>query len=111
MLRRGAHSDQQQEEHAIFREAANTMDGVLHSDGARGGGRTSDGMAKMLHRNKNAHMNQFLSGVGKRALVEQRKASEQVKQEYYSYQYNEPSHIQTQWDQTFDQAEDGYVVM
>lgn len=96
MLRRGAHSDQQQEEHAIFHEAANTMDGVLHSDGARGGGgggggggrggRNSDGMAKMLHSNKNAHMNQFLSGTGKRALVEQRKASEQVQQQYYSYQ-------------------------
>ena len=100
-MERGAVSDQQQEEHAIFREAARSMDVVLHSEGGRrktrisgggggggGGGGSSDGMAKMLHRNKNAHMNQFLSGTAKQGLVEQRKASKQVQQQYYSYQFN-----------------------
>lgn len=87
MLQRGAQSDQQQEEHAIYREAANSMDSVLHGEGGRRSGR-SDGMAKMLHRNRNAHMNQFLSGAAKRGLVEQRKASQAVQDQYYSYQYN-----------------------
>lgn len=65
------------------------MDSVLHSEAAKGGSRggRSDGMAKMLHRNKNAHMNQFLSGAAKRDLVEQRKASQEVQQQYYSYQF------------------------
>lgn len=93
MLQRGAQSDQQQEEHAIFRETANSMDSVLHSEGGQrggriSGGRTSDGMAKMLHRNRNAHMNQFLSGAAKKGLVDQRKASKAVQDQYYSYQYN-----------------------
>ena len=95
MLERGALSDQQQEEHAIFREAMGSMDSVLHSESAAssgrkriGGGGNSDAMAKMLHRNRNAHMNQFLSGTAKRGLVEQRKATKEVQQQYYSYQYN-----------------------
>ena len=87
-MSRGALSDQQQEEHAIFREAADTLDlGLmqeLDKSGARG---TSDTTAKMLHRNRNAHMGQFLSGEGKRALVEQRKADEDVQQQYYSYKF------------------------
>ena len=88
MLQRGALSDQQQEEHAIFREAMNSMDSVLHSESSSsGGGGNSDAMAKMLHRNRNAHMNQFLSGSAKRGLVEQRKASKEVQQEYYRYQF------------------------
>ncbi len=87
MLQRGAKSDQQQEEHAIFREAANCMDGVIHGDAGRGArGGNSDSMAKMLHRNKNAHMNQFLSGTAKQGLVDQRKASKAVQDQYYSYQ-------------------------
>lgn len=86
-------SDQQQEEHAIFRETVTSMDSVLHSNAAASGGRisgrgNSDTMAKMLHRNRNAHMNQFLSGTAKRGLVEQRKATKEVQQQYYSYQYN-----------------------
>lgn len=93
MLQRGAQSDQQQEEHAIFREAVSSMDSVFHSDAAKGSGRgsgggRSDGMAKMLHRNKNAHMNQFLSGAAKRDLVDQRRATKEVQQQYYSYQCN-----------------------
>ena len=101
MLLRGAASDQQQEEHAIFREAATTLDSTLLADEATtrgrggrisGGGRMSggdsDARAKVLHRSKNAHMNQFLSGTGKRQLVEKRKASKEVQQQYYSYQYN-----------------------
>ncbi len=96
MLFRGAADDQQQEEHAIFREAAITLDSTLLGDeavGTGGGGRMRgggdrDARAKVLHRNKNAHMNQFLSGAGKRQLVERRKASKEVQQQYYSYQYN-----------------------
>ena len=100
MIERGAVSDQQQEEHVIFREAARSMDTVLHSEGGRrkpringggggrGGGGSSDGMAKMLHRSRNAHMNQFLSGTAKQGLVQQRKASKQVQDQYYSYQFN-----------------------
>jgi hypothetical protein len=87
MLQRGAVSDQQQEEHAIFREQVSSMDSVLHSNGGNRRG-NSDTMAKMLHRNRNAHMNQFLSGAGKRGLVQQRKATKAVQQQYYSYQYN-----------------------
>lgn len=45
-------------------------------------------MANMLHRNRNAHMNQFLSGAAKKELVDQRKASKAVQDQYYSYQYN-----------------------
>ena len=89
MLQRGACNDQQQEEHAIFREAASSMDTILHSEGGAKGrtsGRSSDGMAKMLHRNRNAHMNQFLSGAAKKGLVEKRKASKAVQDNYYSYQ-------------------------
>lgn len=98
MLSRGAASDQQQEEHAIFREAAITLDSTLLGDdqgsssGSRrisGGGRVSgDTRAKVLHKNRNAHMNQFLSGAGKKQLVDKRKASREVQQQYYSYQYN-----------------------
>ncbi len=97
MLHRGATSDQQQEEHAIFCETALTLDSTLLGDdkaagsGGRrtsGGGGDRDARAKVLHRNRNAHMNQFLSGAGKRELVEKRKASKEVQQQYYSYQYN-----------------------
>lgn len=87
MMYRGAVSDHQQEEHAIFHEAANSMDTVLASEGG-GRGKSSDAAAKMLHRNRNAHMNQFLSGAAKRGLVEQRKASKEVQQQYYGYQCN-----------------------
>ncbi len=86
MLKRGAQTDQQQEEHSIFSEAANTMDSDLmtHSDGASGTSR--DNMAKMLHRNKKANIAQFMSGGAKKALVEQRKAGKEVQDQYYSYQ-------------------------
>ena len=82
-------NDQQQEEHAIFREQITSMDQALMTHEGRGsGGRISDDMAKMLHRNRNAHMNNFLSGAAKRKLVDQRRANREVQQQYYSYQYN-----------------------
>ena len=87
MLHRGATSDQQQEEHAIFHEAANTMDSAFMNQEERRGG-NSDTMAKMLHRNRNAHMNQFLSGSAKRAFIDQRRADKEVQKQYYSYQFS-----------------------
>ena len=41
-------------------------------------GATGDSAAKHLHRSKNAHMGQFLSGAAKKNLVVQRKADEAV---------------------------------
>lgn len=81
MMARGAISDQQQEEHAIYREAASGMDVALMQK------KGSDAVVKMLHRNKNAHMGQFLSGAAKRSLAEQRRADEAVQQQYYDYQF------------------------
>ena len=41
------------EEHAIFDEAARTMDAALMSHGTSASGTSRDNMAKMLHGNKN----------------------------------------------------------
>ena len=79
---RGAVTDQQQEEHANYRDMTHTLDiGLMQ--GGRG-----DSTAKLLHRSKNTHMGQLLSGQAKRRLVEQRKADEAVFQQYYSYRFN-----------------------
>ncbi len=87
MLRRGAINDQQEEEYAIFNEAANSMDSTLMTHESSGRGKSSDAMANMLHGRKNAHMNQFLSGAAKRGLVNQRTADKEVQKQYYSYQF------------------------
>ena len=87
VIHRGAKSDQQQEEHAIFREAADRLDRALMDQTSRKGSGLSDGTAKALHSNRNAHMAQFLSGAAKRELVEQRRAGEAVQQQYYSYKF------------------------
>ena len=87
MAERGAKTDQQQEEHAIFREAANRLDRALMDQTSRKGSGLSDSTAKALHSNRNAHMAQFLSGAAKRTLVEQRKAGEAVQQQYYNYKF------------------------
>ena len=84
MLQRGAHSDQQQEEHAIFDEAAQTIDmALMDGDGKRGarGDASSDNMAKMLHRNKNAHISQFMSGAAKKTLVDQHRTNVEVQKQ------------------------------
>lgn len=81
MMARGAVNDQQQEEYAIYREAADVMDMQLMQN------TSSDTVVKMLHRNKNAHLGQFLSGTAKRSLAEQRQADEAVQQQYYQYQF------------------------
>lgn len=81
MMVRGAVNDQQQEEYAIYREAADDMDRQLMQKS------NSDTVVKMLHRNKNAHLGQFLSGTAKRSLAEQRLADEAVQQQYYQYQF------------------------
>lgn len=80
-MARGAVSDQQQEEYAIYRETADNMDTQLMQK------KGSDAVVKMLHRNKNAHLGQFLSGAAKRSLAEQRRADEAVQQQYYQYQF------------------------
>ena len=80
-MERGAVSDQQQEEYAIYREAAEALDQQLMQR------RQTDVGVKMLHRNKNAHLGQFLSGAAKRSLAEQRRADEAVQQQYYQYQF------------------------
>ena len=91
MIERGAQNDQQQEEQAIFSEQAMTLDTTLMTEkmgsSASNRGGMSDSAAKVLHRTKNAHMGQFLSGAAKRALVEQRKAGEAVQQQYYNYKF------------------------
>ena len=79
---RGAVSDQQQEEYAIYHEAADAMDRQLMQR------KGSDAVVKMLHRNKNAHLGQFLSGAAKRSLAEQRRADEAVQKQYYQYKFN-----------------------
>ena len=80
-MARGAVSDQQQEEYAIYRETAEAMDRQLMQN------KGSDTVVKMLHRNKSAHLGQFLSGAAKRSLAEQRHADEAVQQQYYQYQF------------------------
>lgn len=80
-MARGAVSDQQQEEYAIYRETADAMDVQLMQN------KSSDNVVKMLHRNKNAHLGKFLSGTAKRSLAEQRQADEAVQQQYYQYQF------------------------
>ena len=87
MVHRGAKTDQQQEEHAIYREAADRLDRALMDQTSRKGSGLSDSAAKALHGNRNAHMAQFLSGAAKRALVEQRRAGEAVQQQYYNYKF------------------------
>lgn len=79
---RGALTDRQQEEHANYCDMFNTLDTGL-MDGARG-----DSAAKLLHRSKNAHLGQLLSGEAKRELVAQRKADDAVFQQYYNYRFN-----------------------
>jgi len=86
MLSRGAQTDRQQEEQAIFHEAANAMDSTLMSEEKRSG-RVSDSAAKMIHRNKNSNVAQFLSGEAKRELVSQRKTGEAEQQQYYDYKF------------------------
>lgn len=89
MLQRGARSDQQQEEHAIFDEAARNMDIALMNQETAGGATGKgygDDMANMLHRNRNAHISQFMSGAAKKTLVDQRRADKEVQKQYYSYQ-------------------------
>jgi hypothetical protein len=81
MMARGAVSDRQQEEYAIYREAAEAMGRQLLQQ------RGSDATVKMLHRNKSAHLGQFLSGAAKRSLAEQRRADEAVQEQYYQYQF------------------------
>ena len=81
MMQRGAQSDQQQEEHYIFRETANALDVQLMKGGS------GDTTAKAIHRSKNANLGQFLSGAAKRKLVENRKADEAVQQQYYAYKF------------------------
>lgn len=79
---RGAVTDQQQEEHANYRDLSSALDiGLMQ--GARG-----DSTAKLLHRSKNVHMGQLLSGEPKKKLVEQRKADDAVFQQYYQYRFN-----------------------
>ena len=84
---RGAENDQQQEEHAIFKDAAISMDHGLKQQEDRNGAAITDSTAKLLHQSKNTHMGQFLSGAAKRQLCEQRKADEAVTQQYYGYKF------------------------
>ena len=81
MMVRGSQSDQQQEEHANFRDVANNLDLQLMQ------GNSGDTAAKVLHKSRNANIGQFLSGAAKRQLVEQRKADEMVQQQYYAYKF------------------------
>ena len=81
MMVRGSQSDQQQEEHANFNDIANTLDMQLMQ------GSSGDNVAKVIHKSKNAHVGQFLSGAAKRQLVEQRKADERVQDQYYAYKF------------------------
>ena len=69
------------EEHAIFDEAARTMDAALMSHGTSASGTSRDNMAKMLHGNKNVNITQFMSGSAKKALVDQRKADKEVQKQ------------------------------
>ena len=55
-------------------------------------GATGDSAAKHLHRSKNTHMGQFLSGAAKKNLVVQRKADEAVQQQYYALLYKLVTH-------------------
>lgn len=80
MMARGAESDRQQEEYAIYCETADALDRQLMQQ------RDSDMAVKMLHKNRNAHLGQFLSGTAKRSLAEQRLADDAVQQQYYQYQ-------------------------
>lgn len=87
MVNRGAVTDNQQEEHAIFRDAADALDLGLMKETERGGRGASDSMAKLLHQTRNAHMGQFLSGEAKRELCQQRRADEEVQRQYYAYKF------------------------
>lgn len=81
MMVRGSKSDQQQEEHANFKDVANTLDKQLMK------GNSGDNVAKAIHRSKNMHVGQLLSGEAKRQLVDQRKADEKVQEQYYAYKF------------------------
>ena len=90
MLKRSAVSAQQQEEQAIFSEAALELDrGLLQeqssaSASSRG---MSDTTANMVHRNKKANLGQFLGGSAKSEVVSKRKADQAVSEQYYGYQF------------------------
>ncbi len=87
MINRGAVTDNQQEEHAIFREAADALDVGLMREGERTGRGASDTTAKLLHQKRNAHVGQFLSAAAKRELTDQRRADEAVQRQYYAYKF------------------------
>ena len=80
-MARAATSDQQQEEYGIYHDAAMQMDSTLMQK------KGSDAVVKVLHRNKKAHLGQFLSGTAKRSLAEQRIASQAIQKQYYDYQF------------------------
>ncbi len=87
MINRGAISDHQQEEHAVFRDAADALDLGLMKEEDRKGRGASDTAAKLLHQTRNAHIGQFLSGAAKREITQQRRADEAVQQQYYAYKF------------------------
>ena len=88
MLKRSALSDRQQEEQAIFSEAALELDrGLLQEQTSASSRGMSDTTAKMIHRNKKANLGQFLSGAAKKEVVSKRKADQSVSDQYYGYQF------------------------
>ena len=89
MLKRSAVSDQQQEEQAIFSEAALELDRGLLQEQASGSSSRgmSDTTAKALHRNRKANLGQFLSGAAKKEVISKRKADQSVSEQYYGYQF------------------------
>ena len=89
MSKRSAVSAQQQEEQAIFSEAALELDRGLLQEQASGSSRRgmSDTTANMLHRNKKANLGQFLGGSAKTEVASQRKADQAVSEQYYGYQF------------------------
>lgn len=88
MLKRSAVSAQQQEEQAIFSEAALELDrGLLQEQTSASSRGMSDTTANMIQRNKKANLGQFLGGSAKKEVVSQRKADQAVSQQYYGYKF------------------------
>jgi hypothetical protein len=86
MLRRGAQTDEQQEEMGNFIAQSEEVDTELRSLESRSSSSLSDQSAKVFGSKKKANRNQFLAA-SKKTVVSQRKGDARLNAAYYAYQF------------------------
>ena len=90
LLERSALTDQQQEEMYIFAVENDDLAVHLHDcekQSSKGTG-LCDAAAKVFHRKKASHLNEFLAGSAKKEVVHKRKGEAALNAHYYSYKFD-----------------------